>query len=175
MTVFYVLLAVAAGLVLGWAVLPPRSSPLMTSLINSATVERDRLNDENLRHAETILTLHTRIEELEEALRHQSMVSRFPTGPVVEEPVPAERVEIDLRSDDLTRIKGIGPKIAQIMESVGITTFKQVSELDDEDADRIAQRLGSARGKMQRTEWAESARVLVTQTSLARTGTAEPP
>jgi predicted flap endonuclease-1-like 5' DNA nuclease len=44
-----------------------------------------------------------------------------PVAPVAPDPIPP---------DDLTVIEGIGPKIASLLQSAGITTFAQLAEAD---------------------------------------------
>ncbi len=48
-----------------------------------------------------------------------------PAPPAVEEAAPAA-----VSADDLTRIEGIGPKVARVLASIGITTFKALAEAD---------------------------------------------
>jgi len=39
--------------------------------------------------------------------------------------------------DDLTRIKGIGPKIRDILHDLGITTFREIAQFTDQDLERV--------------------------------------
>jgi predicted flap endonuclease-1-like 5' DNA nuclease len=39
--------------------------------------------------------------------------------------------------DDLTRIKGIGPKICDILHDLGITTFREIAQFTDQDVERV--------------------------------------
>ena len=61
-----------------------------------------------------------------------------PAAPVAEVPaaeaaavpeVPRAPVS-EMPADDLTRLEGIGPKVAQVLASIGITTFKALAEAD---------------------------------------------
>jgi len=47
-------------------------------------------------------------------------------------PAPAEAVAApaEVPPDDLTRIEGIGPKVAKVLASIGITTFRALAEAD---------------------------------------------
>jgi NADH-quinone oxidoreductase subunit I len=62
--------------------------------------------------------------------------------------------------DDLTRIEGIGPKIAGVLQAAGITTFAQLA---DAEASRIQQILEEADPKLLRladpTTWPKQARL----------------
>ncbi|MDW7992020.1 MAG: helix-hairpin-helix domain-containing protein [Anaerolineae bacterium] len=71
-----------------------------------------------------------------------------PVAPAVE--TPAEAVPVpevprapvaEVPADDLTRLEGIGPKVAQVLASIGITTFKALAEAD---YDRVKQALVEA-------------------------------
>ena len=55
-------------------------------------------------------------------------------------PAPVEKAPP--APDDLTRIEGIGPKIASLLQQAGITTFAQLAETD---VDRLRQILDEAR------------------------------
>lgn len=62
--------------------------------------------------------------------------------------------------DDLTRIKGIGPVIAEKLHAIGITTFEQIAGLRPEDVLRIDEML-AFKGRIERERWIEQARELV--------------
>lgn len=77
-------------------------------------------------------------------------------------------IEIEVgEADDLKRIKGIGPKIESILNDEGITTFRQVAELDDETIDRLGETLGAFRGRIERDDWVGSARRLLGERTLS--------
>ena len=63
--------------------------------------------------------------------------------PVAEEPTPLELRPEDAplpnQGDDLTRLVGIGPSLAQQLRDAGVTTFSQLAALD---AGQIAEALG---------------------------------
>jgi len=62
--------------------------------------------------------------------------------------------------DDLTRLKGVGPKLAAQLRELGITTFAQVASWNDADIDDIDSRLGRFQGRIRRDNWVEQARLL---------------
>lgn len=62
--------------------------------------------------------------------------------------------------DDLTRIKGIGPKVQKLLRELGITTFAQIAAWDDAEVDRIDARLGSFSGRIRRDDWRAQAALL---------------
>ncbi|MGN3975503.1 hypothetical protein [Tsuneonella sp. SYSU-LHT278] len=62
--------------------------------------------------------------------------------------------------DDLTRIKGLGPKLAATLGDLGVTRFAQIAAWSDADIDRIDARLGRFQGRIRRDSWVEQARLL---------------
>jgi predicted flap endonuclease-1-like 5' DNA nuclease len=62
--------------------------------------------------------------------------------------------------DDLTLIRGIGPKIAAILHDLGVTTFHQIATFSDEDVTRIGSRLPVYGGRITDDAWIEQARTL---------------
>lgn len=66
----------------------------------------------------------------------------------------------DLPSDDLTRIKGLGPKAAGILKSIGIHRYAQLADLDPAQAAEVDLRMGAFQGRIGRDHWVEQARLL---------------
>ncbi|WP_284126090.1 helix-hairpin-helix domain-containing protein [Parerythrobacter aestuarii] len=62
--------------------------------------------------------------------------------------------------DDLTRIKGVGPKLVTLLNEQGITTFAQVAGWSDADIDRIDSQLGRFEGRIRRDDWVTQAKLL---------------
>lgn len=60
--------------------------------------------------------------------------------------------------DDLTLIKGIGPKIAAILHGLGITTFRDIAEFTDDDVRRVGEHLPVYGGRIADDHWIEQAR-----------------
>jgi len=63
-------------------------------------------------------------------------------------------------ADDLTRIKGLGPKLSALLVSLGVTRFAQIAAWTDADLARIDSQLGSFAGRPARDQWVEQARLL---------------
>lgn len=63
-------------------------------------------------------------------------------------------------ADDLSRIKGVGPKLVALLAGLGITRFAQIAAWSDADLARIDAQLGSFAGRPQRDNWIEQARLL---------------
>lgn len=62
--------------------------------------------------------------------------------------------------DDLTRIKGVGPKLVEMLRGQGITSFRQIADWSDADIDRVDAELGRFQGRIRRDDWVEQARLL---------------
>ncbi|MBT2133093.1 hypothetical protein KK137_01995 [Croceibacterium sp. LX-88] len=82
-----------------------------------------------------------------------------PAAAPVAAPAPAEAPGSP-GVDDLTRIKGLGPKIAQQLKELGVTSFAQISDWDDAEIDRIDAQLGRFQGRIRRDDWPTQARLL---------------
>lgn len=63
-------------------------------------------------------------------------------------------------ADDLTRIKGLGPKAAGQLKLVGITRFAQLAALDGAQCEALDEQMGPFRGRLARDRWVEQARYL---------------
>ncbi|MBT8429026.1 MAG: hypothetical protein KJN79_03855 [Gammaproteobacteria bacterium] len=69
-------------------------------------------------------------------------------------------VEDDDTADDLQQIKGIGPKIAGILQELGIRRFEQIAAWSPEKVDWVNERL-RFKGRIEREEWISQARALM--------------
>ncbi len=63
-------------------------------------------------------------------------------------------------ADDLTQIKGLGPKLAALLNTLGVTTFAQIARWDDADIDRVDAQLDRFKGRIRRDSWVEQAKLL---------------
>lgn len=63
-------------------------------------------------------------------------------------------------SDDLTRLKGVGPKLVAQLGELGITSFAQIAAWSEADIDRVDAQLGRFQGRIRRDSWVEQARLL---------------
>lgn len=83
-----------------------------------------------------------------------------PSEPAAPEPEPAPAAPA---ADDLTRMKGVGPRLAERLGSVGITSFAQLAALTPEEADALDARLGDFQGRIHRDRWIEQASFLANE------------
>ncbi|MGB1797318.1 MAG: hypothetical protein ACPHJ5_05335, partial [Candidatus Thalassarchaeaceae archaeon] len=65
--------------------------------------------------------------------------------------------------DDLQTIKGIGPFIEEKLNALGITTFRQVANMDSELEDQVNEAIEFFPGRVRRDEWARQAGELLGQ------------
>lgn len=75
-------------------------------------------------------------------------------------PTPPPKPANDASSDDLKRIKGVGPKLVKILAEQGITRFEQIAVWTDSDVARIDATLGRFAGRIARDSWVEQAKLL---------------
>lgn len=80
-----------------------------------------------------------------------------PAPPSAPAPAPAPTAA---GTDDLTRIKGLGPKIAALLGELGVTSFAQIAEWTETDVERIDAQLGRFQGRITRDQWVAQAKLL---------------
>lgn len=59
--------------------------------------------------------------------------------------------------DDLRQIKGIGPKLATLLASLGVTRFDQIAAWTAADIAEVDRFLGNFAGRIERDSWVEQA------------------
>lgn len=86
--------------------------------------------------------------------------------PVSTKPAPAAKPKTAskkpaaVQTDDLKEIKGIGPKLEQLLHDNGVTAFAQVAAWDDAEIDRFADLIGRMGGRIRTEDWVGQARIL---------------
>ena len=65
------------------------------------------------------------------------------------------------QADDLKQIKGIGPKLENMLNELGVFTYQQISKLTAREYDMIDELLGTFQGRAKRDEWAKQAKTLL--------------
>lgn len=131
----YFLIAFSIGLAVSWLV-------LVANRRAKVVIERRDVLDEGA----------------ERAARNQALIDagRGPAQPPAADlpDTPADG------GDDLTRIKGLGPKIAAALNAQGVTTFAQIAAWDDAEIERVDALLGRFAGRIRRDSWVEQAGLL---------------
>ncbi|MFK8101897.1 MAG: helix-hairpin-helix domain-containing protein [Saprospiraceae bacterium] len=77
----------------------------------------------------------------------------------VEETVEEVKTETVTTSDDLKKIEGIGPKIAELLQNDGIKTFKELSEATVDRIKEILTAAGSRYKMHDPTTWPDQAKM----------------
>ncbi|MBX3194252.1 MAG: hypothetical protein R2717_08940 [Schumannella sp.] len=155
--VLWMLLAALLGVALGWllrGLLAPRVGVAAAPDAEALGVPKEPDEPEG-----------TRVEVIDTG---EAGTVAEPVGPdEVEEPEPpaagiAARTAGGLTPphDDLTRIHGIGPKIAASLEALGITSFRQVARMTPDDIAELDEALGVFHGRIERDDWVGGARGL---------------
>ncbi len=75
-------------------------------------------------------------------------------------PAPAPVLFASSGPDDLSRIKGLGPKLQALLPTLGVTSFAQIAAWSDADLGQIDSQLGVFAGRPQRDNWIEQAKLL---------------
>ena len=63
-------------------------------------------------------------------------------------------------ADDFQRMKGVGPKFAELLKARGFLRFEQLGALSPEETERLDQVLGPFRGRLKRDKIVEQAQYL---------------
>jgi len=65
------------------------------------------------------------------------------------------------KADDLKKISGVGPKMENVLNSIGIYTFVQVSKMTKKEYDLLDSITGSFPGRAERDDWSGQAKKLI--------------
>ena len=79
------------------------------------------------------------------------------TGDILRAPVHRQLDGEKEPHDDLCRMKGVGPKLAEALHGLGITRFEQLAHLTPTEIERLDGQLGAFRGRIARDRIAEQA------------------
>ncbi|WP_439525562.1 NADH-quinone oxidoreductase subunit E [Roseovarius mucosus] len=81
------------------------------------------------------------------------------------EPTPGKKPKVlsaprESGADDLKMIKGVGPKLEQLLHSMGFYHFDQIAKWTEEEISWVDQNLEGFKGRVSRDNWVEQARLL---------------
>jgi len=79
------------------------------------------------------------------------------TGDILRAPVHSALEGEAGLTDDLCRLKGVGPKFADALQGLGFTRFEQLARLGPTEIERLDGQLGAFRGRISRDRVAEQA------------------
>ncbi len=130
-----------------------RIESLFEELAEELRQEREAIDLDGVRaRLDDLETLVLQAGTEEEALRKKLAEQESALANLRESMVPPS-----VQGDDLTRIKGIGPKYARMLGDMGITTFAQIAAWSDEDVEEVAGKLGIAAARITKAGWVEAA------------------
>lgn len=102
--------------------------------------------------------------EREKRVRDQAASEPAPppatAPPPAQAPAPAPAAP-DGPADDLTQIKGIGPKLSARLAELGIVQLRQIAEWTPAELAAIDAQLGTFQGRPERDQWQSQARLLL--------------
>jgi predicted flap endonuclease-1-like 5' DNA nuclease len=79
------------------------------------------------------------------------------TGEILSAPVHRSLEGMSDSGDDLSRLKGVGPKFAEALRGAGFTRFEQIAGLTPTEIERLDVRLGTFAGRINRDRVVEQA------------------
>ena len=136
----YILLAVIVLAIIAYLLLKPR--------------QRVRLTDES-----APIRPHMQVKAEAEgrglAGEHAAATSDV-TGEIIRAPVH-RALAGDNMADDFTRLKGVGPKLAEALHAQGFNRYEQLAGLSDNELSRLDDQLGAFRGRLSRDRVPEQA------------------
>lgn len=94
------------------------------------------------------------------AERNRALIDSAPAATPMEPAAGAAPAARSAGADDLTRIKGLGPKLAATLHGLGVSSFAQIAAWDDAEIDRIDAELGRFQGRIRRDDWVGQAKLL---------------
>lgn len=80
-----------------------------------------------------------------------------PAPQIAPEPVPTQDTGV---ADDLSRIKGLGPKLQALLPQLGLTTYAQIAALDQAALADLDSKLGAFAGRPAKDNWIAQAQYL---------------
>ena len=82
------------------------------------------------------------------------------SGEIIGAPVHRHLSNAGGAADDLQRIKGVGPKLADMLRARGFMRFEQLAHLTPQEVEMLDDQLGPFRGRIRRDRIAEQATYL---------------
>jgi predicted flap endonuclease-1-like 5' DNA nuclease len=157
--VVWLLIAAALGFVLGWLLRgilrPPRrvvEAPVAP--VSAPRPEPTRITEVDTGEGQTrtgSAPVESRFAPPSDAVEARSRVAEIASRTAGDGDIPR---------DDLVRIHGVGPKIARLLVSMDITSFRQVARFTADDVAVVNDALEVFPGRIERDDWMSSAREL---------------
>ncbi|WP_411035336.1 NADH:ubiquinone oxidoreductase [Shinella sp. BYT-45] len=158
--------AMAATAAIGFGI-AGQMAGMMLGVMRSATERAKAVLDEAAElaaeaapvKAKPVLTVVPKAEK--PAAQPKPKVARESATPRAAEARPVRKAPArkSARSDDLKAISGIGPKLEQVLNGMGLRRYADIAALSAADVERIEAELGLG-GRITRDGWVEQARTL---------------
>jgi predicted flap endonuclease-1-like 5' DNA nuclease len=154
-----VLIAVAIGLITGIIIFRPKQTVLLS---REEEPVRPHMRQPNItpQHDIPPEIVRTRPGRNEGLVDEVAAAAGDVVGQVIGAPVHANLPEGGETPDNLQKMKGVGPKLATMLNSKGLMTFAQIAALTPSDVERIDADLGAFRGRLVRDRIVEQAAFL---------------
>ena len=141
-----ILVALAIGLIVGFLIFRPR--------------QRVRLTDSAPLRPHMTSVVRDRRSERKDLASEAAAAASDVTGEFIRAPVHRHLSGGADNADDFVRLKGIGPKLAEMLHARGFTRFEQLAHLTPEEIDIIDQQLGAFSGRLRRDRIVQQAAYL---------------
>lgn len=126
--------------------------PKTTPVVNSFVPNEENHHEEPAAHIEVIQEMieekTAELSDDEKGARISALIEKLGAG------------NVD-HKDDLKLISGVGPKLEETLNGIGIFTFEQVSKMSKEEYDLLDSITGTFPGRAERDDWAGQAKNLM--------------
>lgn len=132
----------------------------LTAARTELDVSQSRIADFDARLATSRLDIaaaHERVSQLEAQLHQHEAETTTPSNETPLGTPAADHV------DDLKVIRGIGPRMEELLTSLGITSWDQLAALDSDEVAMVDDAIREFPGRIERDEWVAQAQELVRQ------------
>ena len=88
------------------------------------------------------------------------------SAPAEEKPAPKPAAAVKTAPaapqipDDIALLKGVGPKLVALLQSMGVTSLEQIATWSAADVTEIDSKLGAFAGRIKRDNWVDQAKLL---------------
>jgi len=141
-----VLIAIAIGLITGFLIFRPKQRVTLTR--DSAPVRPHMAAPAPA--AAPVPARRMRDGEGEGLASEAAAAVSDVTGQIIGAPVHSNLPGSQGVPDDLQRMKGVGPKLAEALHERGFLRFEQLAHLTPEEVERLDAQLGAFNGRLQR-------------------------
>ncbi|MFU7529407.1 helix-hairpin-helix domain-containing protein [Qipengyuania sp. ASV99] len=129
-----------------------------TRVVGDGSVRKDVLDEGAARAARNQALIDAPVATATDSAAPAAPIPAPPPAPTTA-PAPTATLASNT-PDDLRRIKGVGPKLATLLNEQGITSFVQIAAWDAADIERVDAVLGRFAGRITRDQWTEQAKLL---------------